>query len=204
MLAYLQQHDLSLCVLQLLFDGVERAIQTALLRTQTHAALLRLQLLALHLTTHTQTVNSLRSDTVQTDRRRLTLSSVFLSAALSFSSRTACLSASLFSVSSKATALCRLRRRSSADALSVCADCRLRWASVRLSDFSRRACVRPEVNRVHRNVAFTLSLNVKSDLFSNQVSDLFSFTLLFSTQSHEKPLEYTTLNVFFAFHYTAL
>lgn len=48
-----------------------------------------------------------------------TLSSVFLSAFLSFSSLTACLSASFFSVSSMATALCSARSRSSTAARSV-------------------------------------------------------------------------------------
>lgn len=49
----------------------------------------------------------------------LTLSNVFLNAFLSFSSLTACRSASFFSVSSMATALCSPRSRSSTVALST-------------------------------------------------------------------------------------
>lgn len=48
--AHLQQCYLSLCVLQFLLCGGEGAIQAALLCRQTHAALLSLQLLTLHLT----------------------------------------------------------------------------------------------------------------------------------------------------------
>lgn len=68
----------------------------------------------------------------------LTLSRVFLSAFLSFSSLTTCFSASFFSVSSMATARCSPRRRSSMAARSIWADWALRWASARLVERWRR------------------------------------------------------------------
>lgn len=46
---HLQDQCLLLGLLQLLLDRIERAVQAASLRRQTHAALLRLQLLTLHL-----------------------------------------------------------------------------------------------------------------------------------------------------------
>ena len=69
-----------------------------------------------------------------------TLSSVQRRAFLSFSSRTACLSASLFSVSSMATALCSARSLSSAAVRSVRAAWAPRWASARPAVRCRRAC----------------------------------------------------------------
>lgn len=46
---YLQHQCLLLCFLQLLFGGVQRAVQAPFLCRQPHAAFLRLQLLAFNL-----------------------------------------------------------------------------------------------------------------------------------------------------------
>ena len=90
----------------------------------------------------------------------LTLSSVFLSAFLSFSSLTACLSASFFSVSSMATARCSPRSRSSTAARSVWADWAPRWASARLAERWRRAWPREDRDHIQTHDSKTAEVTM--------------------------------------------